>query len=72
MTQPGESIGPAKRQLWLSLILLGIGILYAIFPFDFIPDFLGPIGWVDDIAILAIGFLTALASYYKLHKAQSG
>ena len=53
------------------MILLGIGVIYALFPIDFIPDILGPIGWVDDIGILTIGFLTALVSYFRVRKAQS-
>lgn len=71
MAQSEETIRSAKRQLWLAMALLAVGVIYALFPIDFIPDILGPIGWVDDIGILTIGFLTALVSYYRVRKAQS-
>ena len=71
MAQDNETFRSAKRQMWLAMIMLGVGVIYALFPIDFIPDILGPIGWVDDIGILTIGFLTALVSYYRVRKAQS-
>ena len=71
MAQDNETFRSAKRQMWMAMALLGVGVVYALFPLDFIPDFLGPIGWVDDIGILTIGFLTALVSYYRVRKAQS-
>jgi uncharacterized membrane protein YkvA (DUF1232 family) len=71
MALPEETIRSAKRQMWLAMALLGIGVIYALFPIDFIPDILGPVGWVDDIGILTIGFLTALVSYFRVRKAQS-
>lgn len=71
MTQSEETIRSAKHRLWLAMALLGVGVLYALFPIDLIPDILGPIGWVDDIGILAIGFLTALVSYYRVRKLES-
>ena len=36
------------------LIILAI-IIYFLMPFDFVPDFLGPLGRIDDIGILAFG-----------------
>lgn len=36
---------------YVKAILIG-AIIYLISPIDVIPDFLGPLGWVDDIAIV--------------------
>ena len=68
MDQPIEESRSAKRQLILSLVLLGVGVVYALFPIDFIPDFLGPIGWVDDLGVLAGSSLIALMAYYRVRK----
>ncbi len=60
-----ESISSAKKKFILSLVLLLGGILYTLWPIDIIPDFLGPIGWIDDISILLTTFLYAAYSYYR-------
>jgi len=39
-------------------------ILYLVFPFDLVPDFLGPAGYLDD------AFMTAISIYLALRKAR--
>ena len=45
-----------------------IAILYVLLPFDFLPDFIPLLGWIDDIAVVVISILTFLfyASSAKL------
>ena len=40
----------------LKMIVIGGVILYVISPFDLLPDFLFPIGFIDDIIVLLGGF----------------
>lgn len=35
-----------------SLILLVVGLLYFVMPFDIIPDFIAGLGYVDDLSVL--------------------
>ena len=37
-----------------------IAILYVILPFDFLPDLIPFIGWIDDLVVVAISILTFL------------
>lgn len=41
------------RVSWLPKAILVAGMLYVIVPFDAIFDLLVPLGWLDDIAVLA-------------------
>ncbi|MCU0821590.1 MAG: DUF1232 domain-containing protein [Spirochaetes bacterium] len=41
-----------------------IGFLYTIFPLDIIPDFIGGIGWLDDISVIIL----MLAWFVKMFK----
>lgn len=66
-----SEIGRAKVRLVISVIFFGFGVLYALFPIDFIPDFLGPIGWVDDLSLLGGSVIWAAVSFYKLYKLES-
>ena len=45
-----------------------IAILYVLLPFDFLPDLIPFIGWIDDVAVVVISILTFLlyASSAKL------
>ena len=61
----------AKFKFTVSLVFLIAGIIYAIFPLDLIPDFLGPIGWVDDIGILFMTLTYSLISYRKMKKEEA-
>ena len=38
----------------IKIILVIVGLAYAISPFDFIPDFFVGLGWIDDIAVLIL------------------
>lgn len=38
----------------LTIIALTFGILYVIMPYDLIPNFIPVIGWIDDIAVIAL------------------
>lgn len=55
------------RVPWLRKVLLIGGLLYLFFPFDFIPDLLPMVGWVDDAAVLTAwwAFLTRELQHYR-------
>jgi uncharacterized membrane protein YkvA (DUF1232 family) len=38
---------------WQSILLVTAAVVYFVSPFDFIPDFLGPMGFADDAAVIA-------------------
>lgn len=61
----------ARFRYRASLVFLAAGLVYALFPLDFSPDFLGPLGWIDDIGVLSVTFLTALRSYRRMKRALS-
>lgn len=58
-----------KKRLIVAVILLILGIIYAIIPFDF--DFIPVIGWIDDIGVLLVTFINALISFIRYKKAES-
>ena len=60
-----------KYRFILSIFLLGAGVVYAVWPFDIIPDLLVPIGWIDDIGVLIASVLFAGVSFYRMKKAQN-
>lgn len=43
-------------------VALGAGLLYFVMPFDFAPDFMPVLGWIDDAAVLPL----AIAAFYRL------
>ena len=45
----------------LSKILLGVALAYVVLPYDLLPDFLGPLGFVDDLLVVALVLETVLA-----------
>lgn len=49
------------RTPWLSRILLGSGIAYALSPVDLIPDFIPVLGHLDDVVIVPLLFVLGLA-----------
>jgi uncharacterized membrane protein YkvA (DUF1232 family) len=53
---------------WAKLLFLA-AIVYAILPFDFIPDVVVVVGWIDDIVAL-LGAGTALLIALNRYKAQ--
>ena len=48
---------PLGVHLFLAVIFLLGAIVYTISPIDFIPDVLGPIGWVDDIMVWVVAIM---------------
>ncbi|MBW2370274.1 MAG: DnaJ domain-containing protein [Deltaproteobacteria bacterium] len=59
------------------VLLIALGILYVLFPYDLLPDFLVGWGWLDDLVVVIIvwKFMSRLArrqgTYQKTHRAQS-
>ncbi len=66
-----KSLKTAKLRFIIALVLLVAGLVYTISPIDLIPDLLGPIGWVDDLAALVVTFIFAAIAYYRMKRAQS-
>lgn len=57
---PQKSELPIGVHLFIAVIFLLGAIVYTISPIDFIPDVLGPIGWVDDILVWVIAIMVDL------------
>ena len=51
--------------IWLKLVML-LALLYAVWPFDLLRDFIPVVGWVDDwtVLLLATFLFTTLARRY--------
>ena len=60
----------ARRRFLFSLVMLGLAIVYLIWPIDIIPDVIVPVGYLDDIPLLITTALYAGYSYRKLKKEQ--
>jgi len=41
---------------WSSLAVVAAAVAYAVSPMDLIPDFIVPVGWTDDLLVLAIAW----------------
>src|SRR5574341_886378 len=41
---------------WRSVVFVAAALAYVISPLDLIPDFLVPIGWTDDLLVMAIAW----------------
>ena len=49
----------AYRQIpWNAVVLLAAALAYVISPVDLVPDFLVPVGWTDDLVVLAVAWRT--------------
>jgi len=46
--------GSYRKLPWRSVAALAAAVVYVITPFDLVPDFLGPLGFTDDILALAL------------------
>lgn len=47
----------AYREIpWSAVALLAAALAYVISPVDLIPDFLVPVGWTDDVVVLAVAW----------------
>ncbi len=66
-----KSLKTARLKFILAIVFLIAGIIYTISPIDLIPDLLGPVGWVDDIAALLVTFLYAAFAYFRMRRMES-
>jgi uncharacterized membrane protein YkvA (DUF1232 family) len=41
---------------WRAVATLAAAAAYALTPFDLVPDMLGPLGWADDVLVLAMAW----------------
>ena len=48
--------GSYKKLPWTSIAVCGAAVAYVILPFDLIPDWIVPIGWTDDLLVLALAW----------------
>lgn len=62
-----------KRKLVWNIIFLIAAIVYTISPMDIIPDFLGPLGFIDDIFlwVVIVGFEVFKRLYKKQNNKES-
>ena len=65
-----KSLEGVRKKFIFSLVLLGLAVLYLVFPFDFIPDVIFPAGYLDDIPLLLATAVYAGYSYRKMKKEQ--
>jgi uncharacterized membrane protein YkvA (DUF1232 family) len=55
----GDVARGAYREIpWSAVAVLAAALAYVISPIDLIPDFLVPIGWTDDIVVMALAWRT--------------
>jgi len=52
------------------VLFIALGILYVLFPYDLLPDFLVGWGWLDDLAIVIIvwRYMSRLASRHETYQ----
>jgi uncharacterized membrane protein YkvA (DUF1232 family) len=48
--------GRYRRIPWAAIVTVAAALGYVLMPFDLIPDFLVPIGWTDDMVVLALAW----------------
>jgi uncharacterized membrane protein YkvA (DUF1232 family) len=48
--------GRYRRLPWRAVLLCAAAMAYVLSPFDLIPDWLVPIGWTDDLLVLALAW----------------
>jgi len=46
--------GTYRKLPWRAVAALAAAVVYVVSPFDLIPDFLGPLGWTDDLLVVAL------------------
>ena len=46
--------GSYRRLPWKAVAAVAAAVVYVVSPFDLIPDFLGPIGYTDDLLVVAL------------------
>lgn len=58
----------ARKRFIVALVMLGLAVIYTIWPLDLIPDILVPAGYLDDIPLLISTAAFAGYSYRKIKK----
>jgi uncharacterized membrane protein YkvA (DUF1232 family) len=48
--------GRYRKLPWRSLVACAAAAAYVLSPFDLIPDWLVPVGWTDDLLVLALAW----------------
>jgi uncharacterized membrane protein YkvA (DUF1232 family) len=46
--------GSYRKLPWKAVAALAAAVVYVVTPFDLIPDFLGPLGFTDDVLVVAL------------------
>jgi uncharacterized membrane protein YkvA (DUF1232 family) len=46
--------GSYRKLPWKAVAAVAAAVIYVVSPFDLIPDFLGPIGFTDDVLVVAL------------------
>lgn len=46
--------GSYRKVPWKAVAALAAAVVYVVTPFDLIPDFLGPLGFTDDVLVVAL------------------
>lgn len=46
--------GSYRKVPWKAVAAIAAAVVYVLSPFDLIPDFLVPIGWTDDLLVVAL------------------
>jgi DnaJ like chaperone protein len=53
---------------WLYVVF---AIIYSLFPYDLLPDFIAGLGWVDDLIVIALVLRFLYLQLYKPHHTKS-
>jgi uncharacterized membrane protein YkvA (DUF1232 family) len=48
--------GQYRKVPWRAIVVCAAAVAYVVSPFDLIPDWLVPIGWTDDLVVLALAW----------------
>ncbi len=48
--------GRYRKVPWRAVVVCAAAVAYVVSPLDLIPDFLVPVGWTDDILVLALAW----------------
>jgi uncharacterized membrane protein YkvA (DUF1232 family) len=47
-----EALGGRYHMSWLTTAIILVAIIYILFPFDLLPDYIPFIGWIDDGVVI--------------------